>query len=220
MSDGAGLFLPEHRLAVLGSSRLEPAAAEMAGLLGQEIVAAGHGLVTDGCSATAGACVEGALRTCRARGVDPRAAILSVHRRRDALRVTAGEALAVGSRTGRRCELVRRTWGAFVIAGDRATRQDLLVATVQAIVEGYSVLPVPGTGGLADRICQAVPPSGDPILLDPRPSADKARALVARLTSPPCWICDLDPVELHDRWFVHPQDARSRAMLSIRRRYF
>jgi hypothetical protein len=212
-----------HRsLALFGSGRLTPATAEMASLLGREIVAAGYRLVTDGRSSAAVAAAAGALERCRTDGLDPRAAVLSVHYTKALPLFTFGDALAVDrSEIKRRCAMVQVTTGAFVVGGDKRTREDVMMATLEAIVEGYSLLPVPGTGGLADRIYRADPSLEDPAMTSSQPTPEKARKLVARLLDSPCWLCDVDPMVMHDRWFKQsPVDAESRTMFHVRHRYF
>lgn len=212
----------DHSLAVFGGGRLSPAAAEMAALLGQEIVAAGYCLVTDGRSSAAVACATGALGACRAKGLDPREAMVSIYYAKAPPLVAFGSSRRIDrSQTKRRCAMVQSTWGAFVIGGEKQTRDDLMIATLEAIVEGYALLLVPGTGGLADRICLALPPLEDPAMNAPEPTGEKARKLVTRLLESPCWICDIDPMVMHDRWFVHPlENDNDRAMFHIRHKYF
>jgi hypothetical protein len=89
--------------------------------------------------------------------------------------------------------MVQSTTGAIVVGGGTETADEVLLAVLEAIMNGYCLIPAVGTGGVADRICRRIPAFDEAVLNDPKPSPEKATAFVKKLFSPPCWYCDIEP---------------------------
>jgi hypothetical protein len=136
-----------------------------------------------------------------------------------------GSWLHVGSnKLERQIALVQNSRGAIVIGGGVGTSSEIHIAVMEAIMEGYFLIPVSGTGGEADRICSKIPKFKNPVLRDTNPSPEKARQVVLSILNG-CWYCDINPKEAHDKWLgssdASPEkSALAKKMQKIRHNYF
>ena len=165
-----------HGIAVIGGMTIPPAGAEMARLAGQAIIAAGRILVTGGRRGVGEAAAAGAAACCEDWGIDPLESVFSLIPPDETADFATGRALlAGGNKIERRLLLVQCTTGAIVIGGGSGTADEVLISVLQAIMNGYSLIPASGTGGVADRIYRKIGPFDEAILNDATPSAEKAR---------------------------------------------
>jgi len=210
------------RIAILGGTVLSPAAIIMARQIGHAVIDAGCCLVTGGRKGAGQAASEGAAIACREHGIDISQHVIAFVPEGDAPDFDIGTVMQIGTdKVERRVALVCSTVGAIVIGGGKGTRSEVLIAVLEAIMDGYSLIPVSGTGGEADRICANIPPFADPLLDNPTPSLEKARAIVTAIQQRLYWYCDIDPVQAHYDWFESPsKDAVAKKMYRIRHKYF
>jgi uncharacterized protein (TIGR00725 family) len=210
-------------IALMGGGSISSAATEMSGFVGRAVVAAGRVLITGGRRGAGEAAARGAAVYCEQKGLDPLQWVFSLTPANEYADFVVGRSLSAGqSTTERRILLVQCTKGAIVIGGGTGTADEVLVAVLEAIMNGYSLIPAAGTGGVADRICRKILPFEEAILNELNPSEEKAIALVSRLLSPPCWYCDIDPASVHDKWFfgTRERDPVAQRMYRIRHKYF
>lgn len=208
-------------VAVLGGKTVCSTATDMARYLGQEVVAAGHILLTGGRHGAGEAAAAGAAAWCKDHGLDPCRRVFSLVPNGTKPDFAIGQTVPAGcDKTDRSVLLVQCTTGAVVIGGDTGTANEVFISVLQAIMNGYAIIPACGTGGVADRMCRKIA-FEDALLNDPTPSAAKGQALVRRLLCRPCWYCDIDPVAAHDKWFfVDRKDDVARRMYHLRHTYF
>lgn len=213
--------LPEldKRTAVIGGSSLSPSAQEMAFLIGYELVAQGNHVLTGGRKGAGESASLGAYEACRKIGSDPENVIFSFVPEGKQPDFRIGSYIHIGKdKLERRIALIQNTYGAIVIGGGKGTASEVRLAVLEAIMNGYSLIPVSGTGGEADRICSSIPPFEDAVLNDPFPSQEKARIIVKRKGG---WYCDMNPSQEHDKWFFsNSRDYLAEEMYKIRHKYF
>ena len=210
-------------IAVIGGQSIAPRAAKMACLIGYHIIDAGCCLVTGGRKGAGESASRGAYEACLQKGLNPMEFIFSLVPEGEQPDFQIGSCIHVGkNKLERRIALVQNTFGAVIIGGGKGTASEIRLAVLQAIMDGYKLIPASGTGGEADRICSAIPPFEDDILNNPYPSDEKARRLVERmLRTGPCWYCDIDPSKAHDEWFFSSKRNRiADEMYRIRHKYF
>jgi predicted Rossmann-fold nucleotide-binding protein len=210
------------RIAVIGGTTLIPQAVVMARLIGRAIVEAGCSLVTGGRLGAGLVASEGAAIACKEMGLDVLRHVIAfvpVGSRAD---FDIGKVINVGTdKMARRVALVGNTIGAIVIGGGQGTRSEVLIAVLEAIMDGYSLLPVSGTGGEASRLCACIASFPNPLLNEPSPSIEKARAIILEIQRVPCWYCDIDPVKAHYEWFeCKIRSKTAEEMYRIRHKYF
>jgi hypothetical protein len=211
----------EPGVAVIGGRVITDEACQMAALIGKAIILAGRSLLTGGRRGAGEHASLGAAVACSELGTAPEAKIFALVPRGERSDFRIGTCLEAGSNwLERRILLIRHSVGAIVVGGGEGTADEVRIAVLQAIMEGYSIIPASGTGGIADRICCAIKPFDEPVLNDPRPSEEKARRLVRKLLAR-CWYCDIDPVVAHDDWFFRDKrDPTAARMARLRRTYF
>jgi uncharacterized protein (TIGR00725 family) len=222
------------RIAVLGGQEISEQAKEMARAIGVSIVANGCCLVTGGRAGAGEAASQGAYKQCLESNLDPKKCIVSLVPEGKLPSFQIGSYINVGrSYIERRIALVKNTEGAIVVGGGAGTASEVKIALIQAIMDGYGLIPVLGTGGEADRICSKIKKFEDPLFSDPSPSIERAQRIVQRmLMSGNCWYFGIDPVAAHDELFLGPSDPFSpkqneifsehekKELRSIRREYY
>jgi uncharacterized protein (TIGR00725 family) len=194
----------------------------MARVVGRAVISAGHILVTGGRRGVGEAAARGAVAVCDEQGKNPLEWVFCLLPAGEAADFPLGRRLSAGqNKIERRILTVHSTTGAIVIGGGTGTADEVLLAVLEAIMNGYCLIPVVGTGGVADRICCRIPPFEEALLNDPRPSPERANALVKRLLSPPCWYCDIEPASAHEKWFeTLDRDREAQRMHEIRHKHF
>ncbi|MFA5875953.1 MAG: hypothetical protein WC901_04670 [Candidatus Margulisiibacteriota bacterium] len=216
-------LLPDtKKIAVIGGTKLIPDGITMAHHVGRAIIDAGCCLVTGGRMGAGRAASEGAAAACRDRGLDVLQHVIAIVPEGDNADFRIGTVAHIGSdKVARRVALVTNTVGAIVIGGGKGTRSEVLIAVMEAIMDGYSIIPVSGTGGEADRMSARVSPFPDALLNNTDPSPEKANVIVKVIQQVPCWYCDIDPVQAHYDWLESPsKDKTGKKMFRIRHKYF
>jgi hypothetical protein len=211
-----------HRnIAVIGGTRINSNAIRMASLFGRQIIGSGLNLVTGGRMGAGFEASRGAYEACLKLNIDPNKHIFSLVPKGEKPDFKLGAIIHAGKdRLERRIALIQNTDQAFVIGGGQGTRSEIYIGVIKAIMDGYSITAVSGTGGEADRICSVMPHFKEKILNDPAPSEEKARMLLLHPGH-----CDIDPVKAHDQWFgtsdvPRQNDRLSNEMYRIRQKYF
>ena len=199
----------DRALAVIGGTMLSSAGMEMAALIGGEIVASGSVLLTGGRCGAGEQASLGAARQCRKLGIPIDQRVFAVvpfgiepDFRDECAVVHAGK-----DRFERSMVLMNRARVAFVIGGGRGTKNEVMHAAVEYYMAWGSadVLPVAGTGGVADEIIQKVHGYKEDDLNDPAPSLHKARLLMKCAESGTRWL-RLDEVWGIDVHGAFPRD--------------
>jgi uncharacterized protein (TIGR00725 family) len=166
-------------IAVIGGTAATSIALNMAGLVGRAIIRAGRILLTGGRSGIGESAGFGAAAMCEESGLDSREWVFSLTPSGDGGDFSCGTNLQAGAdKTERRILLARNSIGAIVIGGGQGTADEVLICVLQAIMDGYRIIPASGTGGVADRICRSIPPFSEEVLNNPKASLQKADLLV------------------------------------------
>jgi uncharacterized protein (TIGR00725 family) len=222
------------RIAVLGGQDLSLKAKEMAHLIGASIIKNGCCLVTGGKAGAGQVASQGAYEQCLKNNIDSRNHILCLVPEGKSPSFVIGSSINVGRGSfERRVALIKNTMGAIVIGGGIGTASEVKIGLIQAIMDGYGLIPVLGTGGEADRICSVIAGFDDPLLNSSEVSFEKAQRIVQRLQMPGnCWYFGADPVAAHDELFLSRDDTyyhkhedyfskhEKNELRSIRRNYF
>jgi uncharacterized protein (TIGR00725 family) len=193
---------------VLGGHNLDEKAEEMAQFMGECIVESGCCLVTGGRAGAGESASQGALKQCIGVNVDPKTRIISLVPEGKSPAFDIGSSIHVGqSYFERRVALIKNTYGAIVIGGGTGTASEVKIGLIEAIMEGYKLIPVSGTGGEADRIYSLIKEFKEPLLNSLVQSRKKAQAIVQRMLMPGnCWYFGVDPVAVHDELFLSNSD--------------
>jgi uncharacterized protein (TIGR00725 family) len=209
-------------IVVIGGTTATSTALAMAELVGQATMRAGRILLTGGRRGVGESAARGAVSFCAEGGLDSKDRVFSLTPSGDRGDFCFGANVQAGAdKTERRILLARNSIGAIVIGGGQGTADEILICVLQAIMDGYRVIPASGTGGIADRICRGIPPFSEEALNTLKVSREKADLLVSKLLSGPCWHCDIDPTAAHDLWFFGAaRDGIAKRMARLRRRYF
>ena len=211
----------EAGVAIIGGAAIGNEACQMATLIGREVILAGRSLLTGGRGGAGEHASLGAAAACTELGIAAEARIFALVPRDERAEFRVGTCVEAGSSwLERRIMLIRHSVGAIVVGGGEGTADEVRIAVLRAIMEGYSIIPASGTGGVADRICRAIGPFEEAVLNHRRPSGEKARRLVEKVLSG-CWYCDIDPVVAHEQWFFgENRDPTAIRMAHIRHTYF
>ncbi len=209
--------LPEQArtLVVIGGHDLGSEAANMAELLGREIIAAGYCLLTGGRHGAGEFASAGAAAYCTEHGLDMMERVFAVVPWGDSTAFACCRVLHAGIDDFERgMVLMCRARAAFIVGGGVGTEHEIMHAAVDDYMAWgtAAIMPVAGTGGVAQRVLQASHPYGDSILDDPRPSSEKARKLVASVGEHRFALFTYWGVNIHAGWLSgdkHPVVRRT-----------
>jgi uncharacterized protein (TIGR00725 family) len=194
----------DRALGVIGGQALSAEAAQMARHLGSAIVDAGYALLTGGRRGAGEAATLGATEYLLARRLATAACLFALVPFGEEPDFSGVSVVHAGKdRFERRMVLMNSVAAVFVVGGGRGTESEIMHAAVDYYM-GYettaNVVPVAGTGGVADRILQRAHHYDDALLDDPRPLMDKAKRLVACAREVRFPVHDYWGVDIHKGW--------------------
>lgn len=192
---------PSKVAVVIGGKDLTHFAAQMAYALGYEIVAAGCMLVTGGRRGTGEQVSRGAAKYCQENDLPVEDYVFAVVPKGNSADFSCCRCLYAGkNKLERGAALMHCAERAFVIGGAVGTLNELMFAAVDCYMAWGTakIVPVAGTGGMADRILKKGRRFDEPYLNDPTLSRQKAHALVYAKTAYFCPLDDLWGIDIHD----------------------
>jgi uncharacterized protein (TIGR00725 family) len=191
-------------LGVIGGRQLSPLADRMAEQLGWHIIAAGYKLVTGGRSGAGAASSRGAAEYCRSRNLPVEENVIALVPFGQKPDFVETRTIHAGkNRFERRLILMNRARSIFVVGGGQGTEEEIMHAAVDDYMAwgAANVLPVAGSGGVADRILALGRTYEDPVLNSPDPTEEKARLLVSSIDRYRFPLFKYWNVNIHEGWF-------------------
>lgn len=191
---------PSKVAVVIGGKTISDTTSQMACFLGYEIVAAGYRLVTGGRRGAGEQVSRGAAKYCQENNVPVDDYVFAIVPRGSSADFSCCRRLYAGkNKLERGAALMNCAERAFVIGGGVGTLNELMFAAVDYYMAWGTakVVPVAGTGGVADRILKNGRRFDDPRLNDLTPSQQKAHTLVHTNTHF-CPLDDLWGIDIHD----------------------
>jgi uncharacterized protein (TIGR00725 family) len=173
-------------ISVIGGKALNPNAKNMACMLGYEILAAGFKLITGGRRGAGEYASLGAAEYCREKSVPLEKAVFALVPFGQEPEFSCCRCVHAGkNKLERSATLMSSADRALVVGGGVGTLNEVMFAAVDYYMawDMARVIPVSGTGGVADRILREIRGFDDSCLNDPAPSPEKAR-LVVRCRGP------------------------------------
>jgi len=205
----------EQLLGVIGGHDISVRAGEMACLLGRAIVDAGYKLVTGGRRGAGERASYGAAAHCTEHGLDVTEHVFAVVPWGDEPDFTNCRILHAGKdKFERGMVLMNRTRTVFVVGGRKGTEHEIMHAAVDDYMAWGTakIMPVSGTGGVAERILKRSHRYSDKLLDSSQPSSEKAKRLVESIEEYRFELFRFWDVDIHDGWLSgkeHPVVCRT-----------
>lgn len=189
--------------AVIGGHRISSEAETMAFFLGRAIVEAGYKIGTGGRRGAGESASRGAAEYCDERGLDFRVYVFAIVPWGDNPDFSHCHPIHAGKNTFERgLVLMRRSRTAFIVGGEVGTEHEIMHAAVDDYMAWgcANIMPVSGTGGIAERILKRIHPYYDSLLDAPEPSLEKAKRLIESSCKFRFPLFDFWEVNIHEGW--------------------